>query len=294
MTMIDLHLHSVNSDGSDTPRELVGKAVAAGVSAIALTDHDTLGGVGDFLSACRESGMTGIGGVEISADAGEGQGAMHILGYGVDPRHPAVEKNLDRVMDGRAWRNGQILEKLDGLGFKLDWAEIKDRAGPDAVGRPHIAQAMAGRGYVASVKEAFERYLAKGCPAYVDRYRMFPEEAIDMIRAAGGVAVLAHPFSWKTDERDLEAGVRGLKALGLNGIEAYYSECDSGRTVALARLALRLEILATGGSDYHGLAKPDIAIGRGLGRLHVPDSCLPPLLEALGKDNPWVAGANMR
>ena len=292
--MIDLHLHSVHSDGSDKPRELVAKAAAAGVSAIALTDHDSLGGVGDFLAACRESGLTGIGGVEISVEIGEWQGSMHILGYGVDPRHPAVAENMDRVLDGRAWRNGQILEKLGGLGMTFDWSEIKARAGLAEVGRPHIAQAMVGRDYVGSVKEAFERYLCKGCPAYVDRYRMFPEDAIDMIRAAGGAAVMAHPFSWKPDERDLETGLRGLKDLGLAGIEAYYSEYDSGQTVALARLALKLDLLTTGGSDYHGLSKPGIAIGSGLGRLHVPDSCLPPLLEALGTDNPWVSGVSLR
>jgi hypothetical protein len=287
--MIDLHLHSINSDGSDTPQELVSKAAAAGVSAIALTDHDTLDGVEDFLSACRENGMTGIGGLEINVDAGEDQGEMHILGYGVDPCHPEVEKSLERIVNARVQRNSQVVEKLDGLGLKLDWAKIEEQAGPGTVGRPHIAQAMIERGYVASVSEAFERYLANGRPAYVDRYRMFPEEAIDMIRAAGGIAVLAHPFSWKSDERDLGAGVRALKALGLGGIEAYYSEYDSAQTVALVRLAMQLEFLITGGSDYHGLAKPDIVIGRGLGRLHVPDSCLPPLLEALGADNKWRA-----
>ncbi|MDD4102330.1 MAG: PHP domain-containing protein [Kiritimatiellae bacterium] len=292
--MIDLHLHSVNSDGTDTPEELVRKAVAAGVSAIALTDHDNLGGVETFLAACRESRITGIAGVEISAEVSEGQGSMHILGYGVDPRHPAVAENLDRILDGRAWRNGQILEKLGGLGMKLAWPEIKAYAGLNVVGRPHIAQAMVEREYVGSVKEAFDHYLAKGCPAYVDRFRMYPEEAIGMIRAAGGVAVLAHPFSWKPYERDLEIGLRDLKSLGLAGIEAFYSEYDPGQTVALMRLAFKLALLTTGGSDYHGLSKPGISIGKGFGRLHVPDSCLPPLLEALGKDNQWVAGVSPR
>lgn len=287
--MIDLHLHSVHSDGSDTPEELVRKAALAGVSAIALTDHDNMGGVESFLAACREKGLTGIAGVEISAEIGEVPGAMHILGYGLDPRHPAVAENMERMLDGRAWRNGQILEKLGGLGMKLEWPEIKARAGQDVVGRPHIAQALVGRKYVTCVKEAFDRYLAKGCPAYVDRYRMYPEDALGMLRAAGGVAVLAHPFSWKADERELEIGLRDLKALGLSGIEAVYTEYNSEQTVALMRLALKLELLITGGSDYHGRSKPDISIGLGLGNLHVPDSCLPPLLEALGPGNPWVA-----
>ncbi len=286
--MIDLHLHSINSDGSDKPEELVCKAAVAGVSAIALTDHDNMGGAERFLAACREKGITGIAGVEISAEIGEGQSSMHILGYGLDPRHPAMSENMDRLLDGRAWRNGKILEKLGSLGVKLGWPEIKAYAGQDVVGRPHIAQAMVARKYVACVKEAFERYLAKGCPAYVDRYRMYPEDAINMIRAAGGVAVLAHPFSWKLNEHDLEIGLRDLKSLGLSGIEAVYTDYNAEQTVALMRLALKLELLTTGGSDYHGLSKPDISIGKGFGNLHVPDSYLPPLLEALGAENPWV------
>lgn len=286
--MIDLHLHSTNSDGSETPEELVRLGRQAGLKAMALTDHDNMGGVDEFLAACREQGLTGIAGVEISAAVEEGHGTLHILGYGVDPQHPLVTESLGRVLDGRAWRNEQILEKLNGLDLELEWAEVQACAGEDVVGRAHFAQALIDRDYVSSVPEAFDKYLSKGRPAYVDRYRLYPEEGIRMIRAAGGVAVIAHPFSWELDERKLETGLRELKALGLSGIEAVYAEYGPEQTVTLLRLAKKLDLLTTGGSDYHGLAKPDIALGRGFGSLHVPDEYLPPLLAALGADNPWV------
>jgi predicted metal-dependent phosphoesterase TrpH len=286
--MIDLHLHSTNSDGSETPEELVLRGRRMGLTAMALTDHDNMGGIEEFLAACRKHGMIGIAGVEISAAVEEGHGTLHILGYGVNPEHPLVKENLGRVLDGRAWRNGQILSKLNELGCELEWAEVQACAGEDVVGRAHIAQALIDRDYVSSVDEAFDRYLAKGRPAYVDRYRLYPAEGIGMIREAGGVAVIAHPFSWETDEAKLEAGLLTLKALGLAGVEALYSEYNPERTVALLRMTKRLGLLTTGGSDYHGLAKPDIALGKGFGALCVPDDCLAPLLQALGEDNPWV------
>ena len=286
--MIDLHLHSTNSDGTDTPEELVIRGRQIGLTAMALTDHDNMGGVRDFLAACRTHGMTGIAGVEISADVEEGTGTLHILGYGLDPEHPLVKESLGRVLDGRAWRNGQILSKLNELGLEVEWAEVQACAGEDVVGRPHLAQALVNRDYVSSVQEAFDRFLAKGRPAYVDRYRLYPEEGIRMIREAGGVAVIAHPFTWKSDESALEAGLGALKTVGLAGVEAVYSEYGPERTVALLRMAKKHGLLTTGGSDYHGLAKPDIALGKGFGALYVPDEYLPPLLQALGEGNPWV------
>ncbi len=286
--MIDLHLHSTYSDGSDTPEELVRAGKRVGLKAIALTDHDNMGGVGEFLDACRVHRLTGLAGVEISADVDEGHGTLHILGYGVNPDHPSVKESLKRVLEGRAWRNEQILAKLNELGIELEWAEVQACAGADVVGRAHFAQALIDRKSVSSIEEAFERYLSKGCPAYVDRYRLYPDEGIRMIREAGGVAVIAHPFSWELDEDRLEAGLRALRQYGLIGIETYYSEYTAEQTVALARLAKRLNLLPVGGSDYHGHVKPEVAIGKGFGRLCVPDELLSPLLEAAGRDNPWI------
>lgn len=286
--MIDLHLHSTHSDGSETPEELVSRGVGAGLKGMALTDHDNMGGAADFLAACRANGMTGLAGVEISVALDDGAGTLHVLGYGLDPTHPLVGENLGRVLDGRAWRNEQILARLNELDLELEWDEVQACAGEGVVGRPHFAQAMIDRGYVSSTEEAFERYLAKGRPAYVERYRLYPAEGVRMIREAGGVAVVAHPFTWLRDEACLEAALAELKALGLAGVEAYYSEHNPEQTIALLRMAKRLDLLATGGSDYHGLAKPDVAMGRGFGSLCVPDECLPPLLDAVGRDNPWV------
>lgn len=288
--MIDLHLHSTVSDGSETPEELVARGCRIGLKALALTDHDSLEGVEAFLAACRARGVTGLSGVELSAAVGEAQGSLHILGYGADPNHPQVSERLGRVRAGRDWRNHEILAKLAGLGFALEWPEVVRAAGGDVVGRVHIAQAMVARGFVASVAEAFERFLARGRPAYANRYRLTPEEAIGMIRAAGGAAVAAHPFLWESDEAKLEEGLRGLKALGLAGIEAYHSECNAEATVTLLRMTRRLGLLVTGGSDYHGKVKPDLQMGKGYGALCVPDDVLPPLLHALGEDNPWVVG----
>ena len=287
--MIDLHLHSTVSDGSETPEELVFHGCRIGLKAMALTDHDSLDGVEAFLAACRAHGMTGLAAVELSAAVDEAKGSLHILGYGVDPNHPQVSERLGRVRAGRDQRNHEILAKLVDLGFALEWPAVEQASGGDVVGRVHIAQAMVARGYVASIAEAFERFLARGRPAYANRYRLAPEEAVGMIRAAGGVAVVAHPFSWEKDEAKLEAGLNGLKAAGLAGVEAYYAEYSAEQTVALLRLAKRLGLLTTGGSDYHGKAKPDLQLGKGYGSLCVPDEVLPPLLHALGADNPWVA-----
>lgn len=286
--MIDLHLHSTASDGTDTPEELVERGVRQGVRALALTDHDTLSGVSAFLAACRHHGVTGIGGIEISAECEEGAGSLHILGYGIDPDHPGLQERLARIIESRDWRNQQILAKLQEMGLELEWNEVEECAGDDVVGRIHFAQALINRDYVFSTEEAFEQYLGKGGPAYVDRYRLSSADGIGMIREAGGVAVMAHPFSWMSDDAELEAGLRLLKQQGLAGIEAYYSEYDPEQTITLLRLAKKYDLLVTGGSDYHGLIKPDLEIGRGFGKLCVPDDCLMPLIHRIGEANAQV------
>jgi predicted metal-dependent phosphoesterase TrpH len=287
--MIDLHIHSTNSDGSEEPPDLVSDGVKAGLTAMALTDHDTMDGVGDFLDACRKENMTGIAGIEISGDVGDSGGTLHILGYGIDPDNPEVAESLQKVRDGRQWRNEQILEKLNGLGLELEWAEVEACSGEDVIGRVHFAQALINRGYVSSVPEAFEKYLSKDAPAYVNRYRLYPDEAVRIIRAAGGVAVVAHPFTWEEDIAELEKGLVRLRQAGLYGIEAMHSDHTNEQTVALLRLAKKLGLQTTGGSDFHGAAKPDIALGRGFGKLEVPDAWLTPLLTAIdASHNPRV------
>lgn len=267
--MIDLHTHSTFSDGSLTPEKLVQEAVRAGLAAVALTDHDNVAGVPGFLSAAAKMPLRAISGVEISADFRPG--TMHILGYFVDPNSEPLEEALKWIREGRELRNEQILKKLVELGLKITWDEVKSYAGEDVVGRPHFAQALLARGYVRSKDEAFERYLGKGKAAYADRRRFSPTDCIRLIREAGGVAVLAHPFTLGISLDELRFLLRQLKDSGLGGVEAIYTEHTAEMRSAYEAMARALDLVVTGGSDFHGALMPDIKLGRGFGNLEVPD-----------------------
>lgn len=294
--MIDLHIHSTKSDGSETPEDLVKMGSKAGLVAMALTDHDTMDGAEEFLAACRATQMTGIAGIELSADVGESNGTLHILGYGLNPENPELLENLEKVQNGRMWRNEQIVERLNALGLELEWTEVEDCAQEDVIGRVHIAQALINRDYVSSIPEAFEKYLGKGAPAYVSRYHLYPEECVRLIREAGGAAVVAHPITWEEEPEDLEAGLKRLKEAGLYGIEAIHSDIPYEQVITLMRMAKRLDLQITGGSDFHGAPKPEVVIGHGYGRAEISDEYLYPLLDAIhGATNPQVVlGKNFR
>lgn len=275
--MIDLHVHSIYSDGCDTPAELVKLALSSGVKALALTDHDTTDGVEDFILACKEASLPGIVGVELSAHVSSG--TLHILGLGFNPSDKPLMDALVRIRNSREERNHRILEKLNQLGVALTWEEVQSFAGDEVVGRPHFAQAMIARGMAESVAEVFERFLQKGAPAYVDRFRPSPAECVELIRNAGGIPVVAHPLSWEYDIPALEAGLLELKEAGLLAIEAYHSSHSGGDVVELLRLANKHKFLVTGGSDYHGSAvKPNVRLGLGNGSTPAPDSLLPSLI----------------
>jgi hypothetical protein len=270
--MIDLHMHSTCSDGTFRPADLVRRVREAGVTHMALTDHDTVEGLAEAAEAARTEGVRFLGGLEISAEFGPG--TLHILGYGFDPADPRLLSRLTFVQKCRADRNPVIVERLNALGLEVTLEEIARRAGGDLVGRPHFAQTLLDKGYVQSRQEAFDRYLAKGQPAYADKVRLSPAESIEIIRGAGGVAVLAHPLQLKIEDHDaLDAFVRDLKDLGLQGMECYYrnhTEEDEARFTALAR---KHSLLPTGGSDFHGANRPRIHLGVGEGRLKVPPEC---------------------
>ncbi len=286
--MLDLHVHSSFSDGSETPENLVKMARAAHVAAIALTDHDSARGVPDFLAACRAEDVTGIAGIEVSANVEEG--TLHILGLGIDAGNEALAESLDEVLQGREERNMRILAKLQELGFNLSFDEVREIAGEDVIGRPHFAQVMVARGWVDSVGDAFDRYLGKGCPAYVDRFRLQPEEAVALIRGAGGVPVVAHPTTITDDFAELGKAIKGLADVGVRGIEAYYTGHYPETTLECLRLAKRYGLLVTGGSDFHGQSvKPGIRIGVGDGALFVPDRLLDPLLAEIGQAGRYVS-----
>jgi len=281
MSRLDLHLHTTHSDGSCTPTEVVGMAHRAGVTALAITDHDIMTGVDEAVAAGRHCGIEVIPGVEISSLAGGSE--LHVLGYFFDRRDSDLLERLKSLRDSRHRRNPRILEQLQALGIDITYDEVRALAGTDAIGRPHIARVLMDKRVVASAKEAFDRFLAEGRPAYAPRELPSPTEAIGWIKSAHGLAVLAHPTWIKLSEQSLVDLVRRLKADGLDGVEVYYSTHAARQTREYLRLAQQLGLLVTGGSDFHGLTKPDIEVGVGKGTLHIPTSLLPKMKEAAGR-----------
>ena len=277
--MVDLHTHSSCSDGTFGPAELVREAEASGVTHFALTDHDTVDGVAPARAEAEARGVAFIGGLEISAEYQPG--TMHILGYGFDEADASLAERLDYVRRCRAERNPRIAENLRRLGMEVTMDEVAAASGHGVVGRPHFAKVLLGKGYVSSLQEAFDRYLAKSRPAYVDKARLSPEESIASIRKAGGVAVLAHPLQLKAG-RDgaLEAIVLRLMELGLQGLECFYRNHSKEDTQACLGIAKRHGLIATGGSDFHGSNRPSIRLGMGEGDLRVPIECWDRLVSA--------------
>ena len=270
--MIDLHLHSTFSDGSFTPEQLAREAAKAGLSAAALTDHDSIEGVGLFLKACEKESIRGVTGVEISVDYP--RGTMHILGYFIDCNSKKLNEHIDKLKAGREARNADILKKINNLGMPLKMAEVASFAGEGNIGRLHFAQALVARGYVNCNQEAFDRYLAKGKSGYVERDRLTPRGGVEMIANAGGLAALSHPFTLELSPAELETQVGELVQAGLQGIEVYYPQHNPNLVRKYLALAQKYKLVATGGTDFHGAPMPDIKIGRGFGSLNVPDSIL--------------------
>ena len=267
--MIDLHTHSSFSDGSLTPEGLVAEGVRLGLTALALTDHDSVGGVDRFLAAAKKTSLRGIPGVEISADVMTG--SVHILGYFVEHHNPALAVHLASLCKGRKERNDRIVKNLNALGVAITLQEAAAYAGENNVGRLHFAQALVARGYVANRDEAFKKYLAKGKPGYADRLRFTPAQGIALIRQARGVAVLAHPFATELDKASLANAVRDLVAAGLQGIEVHYPQHTPRQVKQYLALVKQYDLVATGGTDFHGAPMPDIHLGTGFGGLAVQD-----------------------
>jgi predicted metal-dependent phosphoesterase TrpH len=278
MSRIDLHLHTTHSDGSLSPADVLRLAHKAGVTALAITDHDIVTGIPEAIAAGAELGIEIIPGVEISSRVGNSE--LHILGYCLQWQDPELNRRLAFLRESRHSRNPQIIERLRALGLDVTYEEVRALAGTDAVGRPHIARLLMDKHYVTSAKDAFDRYLAEGRPAYVARELPSPADAIAWIRAAGGVAVLAHPTWAKVSGESLNALLISLKAEGLGGIEVHYSSHTKRQTREYHDLAKRLDLLITGGSDFHGITKPDIEVGTGRGGLKVSEKLLDPLKKA--------------
>ncbi|WP_349239062.1 PHP domain-containing protein [Petroclostridium sp. X23] len=264
---IDLHVHTTASDGSMTPSEVVRYAAKKDLSAIAITDHDTIAGVEEAYIVGNKVGVEVISGIEISVHDKQ---ELHILGYFVDLHSNELNITLDRLKEYREKRNPRIIEKLNGLGMDISMSEVKQIAGTGVVGRPHIAQIMVQKGYVGSVDEAFSKYLDNGKLAYVERQKLLPQDGISLIKKSGGLAVLAHPIYLRKEDDELEVLLAQLIDYGLDGIEAYYSEYPADISRKYRALAKRLNLVITGGSDFHGKSKPDLDLGIGYGSLRIP------------------------
>ena len=248
MSKVDLHIHSTASDGRFSPAEIVSKSAEIGLTIIAIADHDSMDGIVPALVAAKAlPWLKVIPCVEISTDVPSGE--VHVLGYFIDYTDRELEATLERMRNSRRERAQGIIGKLKNLGMPIDWERVQEIAGSGSIGRPHIAQAMLEKGYIASLKEAFTKYISRDGPAYVEREKMTPQEAVELILQANGLPVLAHPFTISNPEMMTVE----LKAAGLVGIEAYYNNYTAEEINKLVSLADRHNLIATGGSDYHGL-----------------------------------------
>lgn len=274
---VDLHAHTTASDGTDSPARVVESAAALGLSAVAVTDHDTTEGLEEAAAAAIEVGVELVAGVELSLEWG--RGTMHLLALLVDDA-AWLSSRLEEVRRGRVSRNLEMVERLQAQGVAITIEEVRAESSRGTVGRPHFASVLVRKGYAADIGEAFLRHLGRGCPAYVERRRIAPSEAIALAHRAGGVAVLAHPLTLGVEGPDLSALLGELAAQGLDGVEAHYGAYRRSTRSALAALARRHGLIPSGGSDYHGRFKPEISLGVGRGDLVVPEQVLAELREA--------------
>jgi len=271
--VIDLHTHSNASDGTDPPDAIPALAATAGCRAVALTDHDTVAGLGAARRRAAEVGVVLVGGCEVScAFLGE---SAHVLVYFIDRDEGPLHEELARLREDRVRRNRRLAERLSALGLPVTYEEAVARAArEDSLGRPHFAQLLVDKGAADSVPDAFDRWLANGRPAYVPKARVHPGQLALVAAASGAVCVLAHPLTLELDWPALERAVAELADLGFGGLEAHYAAYRPEERQALAQLAARHDLVATGGSDYHGTIKAGLAIGTGRGDLRVGDEVL--------------------
>jgi hypothetical protein len=276
--VIDLHTHSTVSDGSDDPARIPELAHEVGCRAVALTDHDRQDGVAAAAARAAELGIELIPGVEISC---EHTGTMHVLVYFLEPGEGPLQDELTRLQQVRDNRNRLMADLMGRLGLPVTYDEIQQEAGGMGAGRPHIAKILVRKGVVGSIQEAFDVWLAKGQPAYMDKERLSPDVALRLAVASGAVPVLAHPFSLGLSPADMESTIAELVTYGLGGVEAIYGRYSPADRSAVAALARRHGLLVTGGSDHHGTYKPDLRVGVGTGDLNVDDSILDDLRAAV-------------
>lgn len=273
---IDLHAHTTASDGLLSPGELVELALERGLKLLAITDHDSTNGVAPALIRAAGTSLEVWPGVEISTDVPNTE--VHMLGYFVDATNQSFQEKLGHLRDSRVWRAQQMVEKLAALGKKISFERVRELAGTGAIGRPHVAQALVEAGYVPTLKDAFDLYLNRNGPAYADRYKLTPAEAIQLIRSANGMPVLAHPTYINPGPDsgfDLSTFVHELKQEGLAGLECYYGDYSPETQRGLAKIAREFGLIPTGGSDFHGFG----AAGVPLGTREIPESSVDAMRE---------------
>jgi len=252
----DLHIHTFYSDSASSPGEVVEDALKAKLSCISITDHDIVEGVAPTIEAARPHGLEVIPGIELSSELENCD--IHILGYFIDHQKGPLLEKIDVFLDARMERMKKMIMNLKGLGINnIDFEEVCALTHSRAVGRAHLAFLLAQKGWVPNIKTAFEKYIGQGCPAYAPKHKQTPFEAIELIRACGGVAVMAHPMMTQKDEL-----IPRFVAAGLKGLEVYYPNCMDTVTQFYERIAKKNGLIATGGSDAHGNIKPYTYVGK--------------------------------
>ena len=269
--LIDLHTHSLKSDGSMTPAEVVREAKRAGLAAIALSDHDTVDGIREAVAEGEKIGVEVIPAIEFSVQS---KTETHILGYFIDIENPDLLKTLKEVVDLRIERNYVTCQRLNELGFDITIEEVRALAPNNFVGRAHFARVLMDKGYTKSVKEGFDLYMTSGKYAYCEKQRLTARDAVELIGKCGGISFLAHPHLTKLGDDELKEFLKELKGFGLSGLEGDYTDYTPEMQEKYQAMAKELGLLISGGTDFHAAMKPHISIGTGLGNMKIPYSVL--------------------
>ena len=272
MNIVDLHVHSTKSDGSYTPSELVEHAIEKGLSAFALTDHDTTAGIDEAIAAAAGKPIEVIPGIEFSSEY-EGRD-IHIIGLYLDYKSDFFQRRLVNFVNGRIMRNQEMCRRLQEHGVAITYEELVSEFPGSVITRAHYARYLLSHGYVKSLKEAFDRYVGDNAPCFVPRKKITPMRAVEIILKAGGIPILAHPILYHMSSARLDKLVASLKEVGLIGIEAIYSTYAPSEEREIRRLAERYDLCISGGSDFHGSAKPGLDLATGYGRLFIPEEVL--------------------
>jgi len=279
MSLVDMHTHSTASDGELDPVALIERARALGLSAIALTDHDTVDGIAEARVAAAQAGIEFIPGIEIEIDFDPGE--FHLLGYGVDPDSSSLLETTKRLAVSRHQRNAAILARIAAARLSLDTEKIAELSLESYIGRPHLADLLVEARCARNRQDAFDKYLGKGRPFYIKKSCLSLEEALSVIRAAGGVAVVAHPYSLFVSKAVLGRLFSEWKEMGIGGIEAYPPTAKYGQCVILERMARERGMFVTAGSDFHGKGRPECGLGRTAGNMPIDRRFRDELVEAL-------------